>query len=143
MASKDLKTNINTVVAFDNTTFDSNTTIQGNVVDTKGFESVTFSNIVGIVTDGTFTPEILDCDTSDGTFIAVADDFLVGAEAQAALTVSNTTSKIGYIGKKRFVREDFTSTFVTLGVDSISSTAILGSPLHAPTAYLLFNLLNI
>jgi hypothetical protein len=134
MASIDLKTNIGDNLALNNTAITSDTTTVGNEIDTAGFESVTFIAQVGVVTDGTYTPSITESDTSGGTFTAVATDFLIGTEAAAALTASNTTSMIGCVGKKRYVKFSIVSTATTSGVAAASALAILGSPRHAPVA---------
>lgn len=134
MASIDLKTNIDEILALDNAAITSDTTTVGNEIDTNGFESVTFIAQAGVVTDGTYTPEITECDTSGGSFTAVADDFLIGTEADAALTASNTVSRIGYVGKKRYVKFSFVSTSTSSGVAAASAIAILGSPRHAAVA---------
>jgi len=104
----------------------TNTTTTGSAVDTADFNGGV--NIVfqaGTLTDGTYTPLITECDTSGGSYTAVADEYLVAQdpsntsaiapEAQAALTVSNTVSKIGYIGYKRYIKVALVSTSVTSG----------------------------
>ena len=134
MASIDLKTNIDERLALNNAAITSDTTTVGNVIDTAGYESLTFIFQVGVVTDGTYTPYITECDTTGGTYTAVDDDFLIGTEAAAALTVTNTSSRIGYVGKKQFVKCSFVSTATSSGVAAASAIAILGSPRHAPVA---------
>lgn len=134
MASIDLKTNIDEKLALDNAAITTDTTTVGNEIDTQGFESVTFITQVGVVTDGTYTPAITECDTSGGTFTAVSDTFLIGTEADAALTASNTVSRIGYVGKKRYVKLSLVSSATKSGVAAASAIAVLGSPRHAPVA---------
>jgi hypothetical protein len=134
MASVDLKTNIDEKLALNNAAITSDTTTVGNEIDTAGFESVTFIAQLGVVTDGTYTPSITECDTSGGTFTAVVDADLIGTEAAAALTATNTVSRIGYIGKKRYVKFSFVSTGTSSGVAAASAVAVLGSPRHAPVA---------
>ncbi len=134
MASVDLKNNIKTLSAFNSASITSSTTTAGNVIATAGYESLTFDNSIGTRTDGTYTPLIEDCDTVDGSFIAVADDFLIGTEAEAAISASNTHSTIGYVGKKAFVKFSWVSSSVTSGSTGCKSSAILGAAKHNPVA---------
>jgi hypothetical protein len=134
MASVDLKNNIKTLSAFNAASITSSTTTAGNVISTAGYESLTFDNSIGVRTDGTYTPLIQDCDTVDGVFVAVDDAFLIGTEAEAALTASNTQSTIGYVGKKPFVKFSWVSSAVTSGSTGCKSSAILAAPRSAPVA---------
>lgn len=134
MASVDLKNNIKTLSAFNSASITSSTTTAGNVIATAGYESLTFDNSIGTRTDGTFTPLIQDCDTVNGSFVNVADDFLIGTEAEAAISASNTHSTIGYVGKKPFVKFSWVSSSVTSGSTGCKSSAILAAPLNAPVA---------
>ena len=134
MASVDLKTNISSSVALNSATISSDTTTVGNVIDTAGYESVTFLASLGTVTDGTYTPYITECATTGGSYTAVADADLIGTEAAAALTASNTSSEIGYVGKLQFVKFSFVSTSTSSGSTGCSALAVLGSPRHAPVA---------
>ena len=132
MASVDLKTNIDSSVALNSATISSDTTTVGNVIDTAGFDSVTFIASIGTRTDGTYTPVITESATSGGSYTAVDDADLIGTEAAAALTASNTSSIIGYVGKKQFVKFSFASTSTSSGSTGCTAIAVLGSPKHAP-----------
>lgn len=134
MASVDLKNNINDLVALNSATISTSTTTVGNVIDTAGFESVTFIPSIGTRTDGTYTPLITECDTSGGSYTAVDDADLIGTEAEAVLNASNTSSRIGYVGKKQFVKFSFVSATVTSGTTGATCIAILGSARHNPVA---------
>ena len=76
--------------------------VTGAVIDMQGAAGLEYVLQVGAYTDGDVTPLVEDSD--NGTdFTAVADAFLLGTEAGAALTAAGV-SKIGYIGSKRYVR---------------------------------------
>lgn len=106
----------------------TNGTTVGNAIDTQGFDGgINFNFFLGARTDGTFTPEITECATEDGSYTAVADRNLVkqdessatAAEAQAVLTASNTTAKIGAWGTLRYLK------FTTVA-SGVSSGAVAG-----------------
>lgn len=140
MAKFDMKNNT-VIAAAINATLSGTTPSEGNIVDTLGYEAVTFAFHTGTVTDaGTasgFATEIQECDsTADASFTAVADADLVGLES--ALTVTSDTADgvasglIGYVGKKRYVRAVVTGTAGTDAV--ISGICILQRPAFAPVA---------
>lgn len=133
MPSFDQKSDIKPLLALNTQTIGSSTTTVGNVIDNAGYESLTFINSLGTRTDGTFTPLIEDSD-DNVTYAPVADEFLIGTEAAAALTASNTIKSIGYVGTKRYVRESIVSSGVTSGSTGVSGVAIQGYPKHAPAA---------
>lgn len=108
----------------------ASSTVAGNSIDTKGFESLTFLYEVGARTDGTFTVLIQDSD-DDSTFADVVDNFLIGTES--AINTSNTIKKIGYVGKKRYVKLSFVASAVTSGA-TVSATAILSHSATNPVA---------
>lgn len=132
MASKDLFNNVKVVPAFDIRIISSDTTTTGDVIDTAGFESVTFVFQTGTVLDGDYTVLIEDADESafNVTNAAVADAYLLGTEAGASFsadTDDNDIGKVGYIGGKRYVRMSIVST--NTGADAsatIGGTCILG-----------------
>jgi hypothetical protein len=130
MASIDLSSRIKTETAFDNQTITSDTTTNGNIIDMQGFFGLTFVSLAATLTLGDFTPLIEHGDDpalSDAA--AVEDDFLIGTEAQAAYTGGlgdNTTRRIGYVGKKRYIRLSYVTTNSadgTLGAIAIKSPA--------------------
>lgn len=112
-----------------------NTARVGSVVDLIGFDAVKFSISTGALADADATFTVLVEDSDDNVIFApVADDFLLGTEAEASFTFAddNKQRSIGYNGSKRYVRLTITpannSGSATFGV-----TAILGYPLNAPT----------
>lgn len=122
MATQDLTSELKVVNAFSPQSIASNTTTNGNDVDTQGYESVNFSILTGAITDGDYAVLIEEADDdgagSPDTYSAVADDDLIGTEAVAGFTDDtddDKASKIGYIGTKQWVRLSIVSTNVTTG----------------------------
>ncbi len=117
----------------------ADTTAQvGQIIDKRGFESVTYVIATGSIADvdATFTVLLEEGDAanlSDAT--AVADADLLGTEVLAAFQFDddNETRKLGYIGAKRYTR----LTITPVGNASaavLCAVAILGNPAIAPTA---------
>jgi len=112
MAKFDMKNN--TQVAFGISAALSGTTpVKGNIVDTSGFEAITYLVQTGTVTDAgtaagiTFVVQESDT-TADADFTAVDDADLVGLESDIAITVDTldgvAIGAIGYVGNKRYTR---------------------------------------
>jgi hypothetical protein len=100
----DQKTVIKNVKAFAPAVVSTDATTAGEIIDTLGFESITFL-LQGTITAGNITPLIEDGDDAAlGDAAAVSDDFLIGTEAAAKLITTTTETAIGYVGKKRYVR---------------------------------------
>lgn len=78
----------------------------------------------GTITDGTHTPSIQESDDNT-TFTAVAAGDLIGVPAALA---SNVIQKIGYMGRKRYVRALVTVAGATTG--GIYSAKVLGTMLR-------------
>jgi hypothetical protein len=133
MASVDLKNDIKSLNALNIQAITTNATTAGVEIDTQGFDSVTFEVITGARTDGTVTPLIQESDTSGSYAGSVADDDLIGTEANAALSAAQSRSIIGYVGKKRYVKLSLVSTAVTSGLTA-GASAILGAAKHNPVA---------
>lgn len=116
------------------TAISTNTTTNGAIIDTQSYYAVMWSIQSGTLTDGTYTVQIRqgdESDLSDGTLTSA--DFLLGtiADASFAATDDNETKKIGYIGKKRYVRLEIVSASISSG-GTLTSVAMLGYPRHAP-----------
>lgn len=104
----------------------------GVIIDTKGFESLQFLIQSGVLTTGTWTPQIEDGDDSGLSDAAdVNSDFLLGTLADATFIVTddNLTKKIGVVSKKRFVRLTLVGTATPNGL--IGAQAYLANPLSA------------
>ncbi len=133
MASVDLKNDIKSLNALNIQAITTSATTAGVEIDTLGFDSVTFEILTGARTDGTVTPLIQESDTSGSYSGSVADDDLIGTEADAALSAAQSRSIIGYVGKKRYVKLSLVSTSVTSGLTA-GASAILGAAKHNPVA---------
>ena len=137
MATKDQKTLIKPIVALVSTTIASDTVTNGAVIDTKGFQSLTFSMQSGVIAAGVATPSLLESD--DGGFGAptavIAEDILgdIATEATFADTDDNTVKWFGYRGDKRYVQLDITTSGTTTST-VLAAQAILGNPDFAPTS---------
>lgn len=136
MAMKDMHNNILQKVALNIQAISSDTTTVGNIIDTRGFQSLEFVNISGTITDGDYALLIEHGDASNlSDAAAVADSDLIGTEAAASFdadTDDNLALRVGYIGEKRYVRASLVSTNTTTG-GTLGVLAILGNPHVAAT----------
>lgn len=118
------------------------TTTTSSAIDTAGYESLTVLFDMGNSGDtlsGTlyWTLSLTECDTSGGSYTAVADADIVGgtnsyvidAPAEDSLAV-----KFGYIGNKRYVKGVATATGSHSSGTPIGIVAILGHAQNAPVA---------
>lgn len=117
----------------------SSTARASEIIDRKGFESLTLVLINGTNTDAdaTFAVEVTESDDSGMSgATAVADADLIGSEALAGFTYTDDkkTRKIGYMGAKRYVQVTVTPTGNNSGDWFMAGVAILGHPMNAPTA---------
>lgn len=135
MSERDLHSNVDDRVAINLQAISTNTTVSGAIIDTADHESLEFVFLAGTITDGAYALNIQEGDDSGLSDVAsaVADD-LLGAETGFVAANDNTTIRIGYIGKKRYVRAQLISTGVTTGVNMIGAVAVLGHPKSAPVA---------
>ncbi len=131
MSSQDLHNQIDERVAKATVAVVADTAIAGNIIDTKGYESIEFVVQAGIVSAGDVTPSLFDGDDSGLSDVAAVS----AANTLGALVTLDTTDDItrfGYVGKKRYVRVTLTganSANLTAGV-----IAILSNPRSAPVA---------
>lgn len=137
MANRENVSNIEQLNAFDIQTISSDTTTNGEIIDTQGYDSVTFLFQTGTVTDGDYTVLIQEGDEDDlSDAAAVADADLTATEASVSFTADtddNAVSKIGYLGNKRYVRFNVVSTNTSSGA-VVGAQAILSHPANAPVA---------
>lgn len=118
--------------------------VKGTVIDRSGYDSCEF-----IVAYGAFagvaavvTPIIQECDNATtGNFTSVADADLIGTELLASLPAANprvsgvsknVTKRIGYRGKKQYVRALISATVTA--VPPVSIDVILQNPRVAPVS---------
>lgn len=115
-----------------------NTAIVSQIIDTKGYNALTFLILFGAIADADMTMTFLVEDGDDSGLsdaAAVSDDQLVGTEVLAAgrYDSDNLTRKIGYVGDKRYVRLTITPANNT-GNLFVSAIALLGHPALLPTS---------
>lgn len=133
MAEKDLYNSIEQESAFDSAAISTDTTTNGNIIDTQGFDSITFVADASAYTDGTYTLALQEGDASnlsDATSVAAAD--LLGGAA-VAVGAANTPKRLGYKGVKRYVRLQIVSTSTSSGA-TLHAAAIKGHAVRVPTA---------
>jgi hypothetical protein len=129
---QDITKELNLAIALNATAISSNTTTAGTAIDLQGYESLVLAIRSNAWTDGTYTPLVRESD-DNSTYNDVADDDLIGLEADAAIGAANTVKKIGYVGHKRYVKLSIVSTSVTSGAN-MSAIAIRGHARHNPVA---------
>lgn len=136
MAVRDLHNNIAAENALDSTAISSDTTTNGEIIDTRDYESVEFLIKSETLTDGTYTPSITEGDEddlSDGSAVVAADLLGTIAAATFAAADDNAVKKIGYSGTKRYVRLNITSASTTSG-GTLSAVVVKGHPALAAVA---------
>lgn len=129
MSAYDLVNNIKVVNAVNaaGLTGDSS---ESAAIDTAGFESVTVIAQMVAFTSGAGKISISECDTSDGSFTAVAESDLINAPENMA--AAGAVSKVGYRGHKQFIK-------VKIAKDSaisatVGAVVILGNARHKAVA---------
>lgn len=135
---RDLMNNITPRVAIVPAVVANNTAQVGEVIDTLGFDSLTF--VIGSGTladaDATFTALVEEGDAANlSDAAAVADEDLIGTEALASFDqdADDAAFKIGYRGNKRFARLTLTPAG-NAAAAPVCALAILGHPRSAPTS---------
>ena len=131
MAKRELKSTTTQVVALNTTAISSDTTTNGVILDTTGYESILFVIQSGTLADGTYTPLIQEGDDSGLSDAAsVADADLTNTEASVAFaaTDDNAVKSIAYVGDKRYVRLNIVSASTSSG-GTLSAVAVKGNPL--------------
>lgn len=112
------------------------TDIVGTIIDTRGFESVTFILTTDAIAASSLAAQLLIEDGNDSGLsdaAAVDDAYLIGTEAATAITQASdkVALSIGYVGAKRYVRATLDIT-TNNGTDKIGCTAFLGNPIQLP-----------
>jgi hypothetical protein len=112
----------------------TNTTTAGIIIDTANYTALEFLLIAGTVTDGAYAVSLEhgdDSGLSDAAAVPAAETL---GDADIAAADDDASKRIGYIGKKRYVRLSIVSTGVTTGVDGVGAIAVLGGASHQPVA---------
>lgn len=134
---KDLMNNVHVKRVLSPVSVADTTAQVGQIIDRKGFESLTYVIATGSIADAdaTFTVLLEEGDASNlSDATAVADADLLGTEALAAFQYDddNETRKLGYIGSKRYTRLTITPVN-NASAALLSAVAVLGHPQIAPT----------
>jgi len=135
---RDLMNSIHTAVALAPVVATDNTAQVSAIIDTRGYDSLTFAILAGTLADAdaTFAVTMDHGDASnlsDAASVPTAE--ILGTLALAGLTFADDaeTRKVGYLGAKRYVRLTITPTGNT-GNAPLAVLAILGHPAIRPTA---------
>ena len=125
MSAYDLVNNIKVVNAVNSVALTGDSS-ESAAIDTAGFESVTVIAQMSAFTSGAGKISISECDTSDGSFTAVAESDLINVPEKMA--AAGAVSKVGYRGHKQFIK-------VKIAKDSaisatVGAVVILGNPHH-------------
>lgn len=108
----------------------SSTTTVGAIIDTKGFESLDYSILSGVITDGAYTVVLEEGDDSGLSDAAVVPaELVLDALPAFADTEDGVAKSVGSIGKKRYQRLSIVSTGVTTG-GLFSVAAVLSHVKH-------------
>jgi hypothetical protein len=134
---KDLTNNIHVKRVLSPVSVADTTAQVGEIIDRKGFDSLTYLIATGSIADAdaTFTVLLEEGDAANlSDAAAVSDVDLIGTEALAAFRFDddNETRKLGYIGNKRYTRLTITPV-ANASAALLSAVAVLGHPQSAPT----------
>ena len=134
---KDLMNNVHVKRVLSPVSVADTTAQVGQIIDKKGFESLTYVIATGSIADAdaTFTVLLEEGDAANlSDAAAVADADLLGTEALAAFQYDddNEVRKLGYIGSKRYTRLTITQVG-NASAALLSAVAVLGHPQIAPT----------
>jgi len=133
--SIDLHSNVSVTSGLNNIAISSDTTTDGPIIDTAGFECLEFAIQPGAITDGKYVASILQGDVAtltDAAAVPAAE--LRGTAPEWFANSPNTAKRFGTVGKKRYQRLRITSTGTTAGLAAIAAVAVLGNPHHGPVA---------
>lgn len=135
MAEYDLHSNVKQEVALDSQDITTDTTTAGNIIDTRGLESLEYIIQSGVITDGAYALKLEqgdDSGLSDAADVPAAE--VLGVLTGFVAADDNAAKRVGSIGKKRYQRLSIVSTGTSTGATRFSSVAVLGNPQSAPTA---------
>ncbi len=135
MAEFDLHSNVKGLIALDVQDITTNTTTDGNIIDTLGFESLEYMIQSGTITDGTYAFLLEEDDVVGFTSSSVVPaDETLGVLTGFVAADDDTPLRVGSIGKKRFQRLAIVSAGTSSGGTNFTSHAVLGHPKSAPVA---------
>lgn len=137
MASKDLHNSINSELIF----FEESV-INGATVTSSGFDTLRFESIEVLIDWNILGDTVVNADTTiiklqdsddNSVFSDVDSTFILGAPLATGIPVDTVVYRIGYVGKKRFIRLVITGPTGTNNYN-IYSFLLKGVPLNAPTS---------
>lgn len=135
MSEFDLHSNVKGLIALDVQDITTNTTTDGNVIDTLGFESLEYMIQSGTITDGTYVLLLEEDDVVGFTSSSVVPvDETLGVLTGFTDADDDTPLRVGSIGKKRFQRLAIVSAGTSSGGTNFTAHAVLGHPKSAPVA---------
>lgn len=122
------------VVALTTQAITTDTTTVGEIIDTADFKGLEFVFLTGTLTDGDYAIDLYESDDSgmSGETIVSAAEMLGDINIDAD-TDDDAVTRVGYIGKKRYVRAKVVSTNTTTGLAALSGVALKVNPNHQPT----------
>lgn len=134
---RDLMNNIDVKRVISPVSVADNTAQVGQIIDRRGFDSLTYLIALGSIADAdtTFTVLLEESDDSGMSgATAVADADLIGTEILSAFQFDsdNGCRKLGYKGTKRYTRLTITPAN-NASAALLSVMAVLGHPRLAPT----------
>lgn len=123
---RDLKSNVDVAVSLAPAA--RSASANGAAVDLQGFDAAIATAHFGNWTDGSHTPSLEESD--DGSsFTAVAADDLQGAFAAVTSAAGNSSvQRVGYLGRKRYVRAVMTVSGATTG--AVAAVAVVRGVPH-------------
>lgn len=137
MANKEIHSTVSENIVMVSQDFTPPTTIIGGIVDTRGYEAMTFlMRITKLAISPGANPifELIVADSeTQGDFVVVDNEFII--TANNTIDGDGGLVTVSYIGKKRFVQPKLISV-ITIGSANMNITMTLlgGFPHHIPSA---------
>jgi hypothetical protein len=102
----------------------------GTAVDLQNYESAEIVVEAGVITDGTHVISLTECDTSGGSYTAVAAGDLIGTPPTLTSAAGGSTAhKFAYKGSKRYLKVVSTVSGATTG-GVYGACVVRGDPRH-------------
>lgn len=133
LSTFDLHNNSTVATAFDLQTISTDTTTNGNTIDTKDYNMVEFVLTSGTLTDGAYTVTMQHGDDAGLSDVATVPAAEVLGSIDFALAEDDEAKRIGYIGKKRYVRINVVSTSTSSG-GLFAGVVVKAAGMHNPQA---------
>jgi hypothetical protein len=123
---RDLKSNIDAALSLAPAA--RTATAQGSAVDLQGYDGAAALVQFGTWTDGTHTPSLEESDDGSAFTAVVAADLVGAFTAVSGSGGSNSVQRVGYIGRKRYLRAVLTVSGATTG--ALTAASILRGIAH-------------